>query len=235
MSLNNCAAITANILDRVGHSVFKLRTSPDFIDFLPFALYACDDDGHILWFNKRAAELWGRKPDLTGDGEKFCGSYKVFFQGRLTPHDEAPMAQVLRTGIPVLGVTGKIERPDGSSIWATVNIQPVEDGAGNVIGAINCFNETTAAHEASDELEDFFENAAIALHLVSREGKIVRANRAELQMLGYSPEEYIGKSITDFHVDGPTIDDILKRLLRQEPIYQYPPGCAPRTAQLRML
>src|SRR6185312_500563 len=63
---------------------------------------------------------------------------------------------------------------------------------------------------------------AIALHLVSREGKIVRANRAELQMLGYSPEEYIGKSITDFHVDGPTIDDILKRLLRQEPIYQYP-------------
>lgn len=37
---------------------------------------------------------------------------------------------------------------------------------------------------------------------------ICRANRQELDFLGYSPEEYIGKSIIDFHADGEVIAGI---------------------------
>ena len=59
------------------------------------------------------------------------------------------------------------------------------------------------------------------MHLVSRDGIIVRANKAELALLGYSPDEYIGHSIVDFHADRPVIDDILDRLLRGEPINRY--------------
>ena len=39
------------------------------------------------------------------------------------------------------------------------------------------------------DLEDFFENGAIALHLVAADGKILKANKAELEFLGYAPEE----------------------------------------------
>ncbi|MFN2426792.1 MAG: PAS domain-containing protein, partial [Candidatus Binatia bacterium] len=42
------------------------------------------------------------------------------------------------------------------------------------------------------ELSAFFETAAVALHRVSRDGTILWANNAELKMLGYSADEYIG-------------------------------------------
>jgi PAS domain S-box-containing protein len=63
-----------------------------------------------------------------------------------------------------------------------------------------------------EALEDFFDNAAIPLHWVGSDGTILRANRAELELLGYSPEEYVGRNIAEFHVDPPVIAEILKRL-----------------------
>ena len=31
---------------------------------LPVAAYTCDADGCLTFFNERAAELWGRRPNL---------------------------------------------------------------------------------------------------------------------------------------------------------------------------
>ena len=61
-------------------------------------------------------------------------------------------------------------------------------------------------------LADFFENAAVGLHWVGPDGTILRANRAELEMLGYSKEDYVGHHIAEFHVDRPIIEDILTKL-----------------------
>src|SRR5688572_13311021 len=72
------------------------------------------------------------------------------------------------------------------------------------------------------DLEDFFDNATVGLHIVSGDGRILKANRAELQMLGYAPEDYIGKPICGFHVDQPVIEDILARLARGEKLDGYP-------------
>jgi PAS domain S-box-containing protein len=71
--------------------------------------------------------------------------------------------------------------------------------------------EETAKLAVAD-LEDILENAAIAIHRVDRDGIIRWANRAELELLGYEPHEYIGRHIAEFHVDQPVIDDILTRL-----------------------
>src|SRR5262249_36382016 len=114
-----------------------LDAPPEALDQLPLAIYACDRDGRILWFNAHAAELWGRSPCTSGQGEKYCGSHKLYLGGRQVAGDESPMALVLRTGTPVRGIEGKLERPDGSSIWACVHIEPVEDEDGTVVGAVN--------------------------------------------------------------------------------------------------
>ena len=73
----------------------------------------------------------------------------------------------------------------------------------------------------STAIEDFFEHGVVGLHLVSSDGLILRANRAELAMLGYSADEYVGRSITEFHVDAPVIADILARLGRGETLDKY--------------
>src|SRR6185437_5299995 len=74
------------------------------------------------------------------------------------------------------------------------------------------------------ELRDFVENATVGLHWVGADGTILWANRAELVMLGYAKEEYVGRNIVEFHVDRPVIDDILRRLLNKEEIR----GCEAR-------
>ncbi|SFQ07351.1 PAS domain S-box-containing protein [Mesorhizobium sp. NFR06] len=71
------------------------------------------------------------------------------------------------------------------------------------------------------EYEDFFENAAVALHLLANDGTILRANRAELDLLGYAAREYIGRNIREFHADPAVSDDILNRLSRHEPLQNY--------------
>jgi diguanylate cyclase (GGDEF)-like protein/PAS domain S-box-containing protein len=67
-----------------------------------------------------------------------------------------------------------------------------------------------ALRHSREELDDFFENAAIALHWVGRDGTILRANRAELEMLGYTLEEYLGRNVAEFHAD----KDVMAHLLR---------------------
>lgn len=73
-----------------------------------------------------------------------------------------------------------------------------------------------------EELEDFFANAAVALHVVAADGTIVRANQAELDLLGYRREEYLGRNLAEFHADDDTIEIILARLSGGETLDKYP-------------
>ena len=76
-----------------------------------------------------------------------------------------------------------------------------------------------ALRDTQQELVDFFENAAEGLHWVGPDGTILWANRAELDMLGYSEEEYVGHHIAEFHADQDAIEDMLARLARNETLY----------------
>jgi PAS domain S-box-containing protein len=63
---------------------------------------------------------------------------------------------------------------------------------------------------------DFLDNAPVAIHGLDAGGTIVWANRTELDMLGYSADEYIGQPIARFHVDRDVLTDMLERLARGE-------------------
>ena len=79
-----------------------------------------------------------------------------------------------------------------------------------------------AALEKRDrEQRNFLENAAVAMHWVGEDGTILWANRAELELLGYTAEDYIGRNIAAFHMDEPVIRDILKRLKGNEELRGY--------------
>ena len=96
---------------------------------------------------------------------------------------------------------------------------------GTVAGNFGQFLERKTAEEqvrqSERELADFFENATVGLHWVGSDGIILRANRAELALLGYSREEYVGRPIADFHADEDVICDILNRLKAGEELHEY--------------
>jgi PAS domain S-box-containing protein len=70
--------------------------------------------------------------------------------------------------------------------------------------------------ESQAHLADFFDNAPVGLQWIGPDGAILRANRAELALLGYAPDEYVGRPLRDFYVDQPVIDELLARLARNE-------------------
>jgi PAS domain S-box-containing protein len=71
------------------------------------------------------------------------------------------------------------------------------------------------------ELTDFIENAVVPMHWVTSDGQIAWANQAELDLLGYAKEEYIGRSIVEFHADRPVIDELLRQLSNNETVQNY--------------
>jgi PAS domain S-box-containing protein len=74
---------------------------------------------------------------------------------------------------------------------------------------------------AKEDLEEFLDNAVLGIHRVDKNGIIRWANPAELELLGYAREEYVGQPIAKFHVDEHVIADILARLSRGETLHDY--------------
>jgi len=106
---------------------------------------------------------------------------------------------------------------------------PIRDDDGSVMGAVLVFRDVAgrrdaerALSESERDLADFFENATVGLHWVGADGTILRANRAELEMLGYDRGEYVGRQIAEFHADEAVIRDILRRLRAGEALRDHP-------------
>ncbi len=125
-------------------------------DLGPVAVYSCDASGVIQEFNRRAVELWGCEPESGDTDKRFCGSFKLFRpDGCFMPHEQCPMAEVIAgTLAQACDAEVLIERPDGSRITVVVNIRPLKNERGDIIGAINCFYDITARKEMEDSLRD---------------------------------------------------------------------------------
>jgi PAS domain S-box-containing protein len=68
---------------------------------------------------------------------------------------------------------------------------------------------------------DFLENAVEGFHRMGPDGTIMAANQAELDLLGYARDEYVGHRIADFLVDPYTAADVLARLKDHETLRDY--------------
>ena len=171
-------------------------------EFSPAAVYCVDASGVIQDFNRCAAELWGRSPELGDTDERFCGSDQMFRpDGSFMPHDECPMAQVVAGKVSeVTNGEVVILRPDGSRITLIVNIRPLRGSRGEIVGAINCFYDITERsrmeqllkHQA-DTLADMNRRKDEFLAMLSHEllnplAPIMHVVQA-VEKLGASPEQ----------------------------------------------
>jgi PAS domain S-box-containing protein len=97
------------------------------------------------------------------------------------------------------------------------------------------WHELQALRRSETVLRDFIETATIGLHWVGADGTVLWANQAELDLLGYAREEYIGRNITDIHADAPVIEEILARLSRGEKLCDFPARLRHRDGSIRQV
>jgi PAS domain S-box-containing protein len=163
---------------------------------LPAAAYVCDVAGLIVRYNQKAVELWGRTPKLGDAADRYCGSWRLHrAEGGLLPHPDCPMADVLRTGVPVRDQEVVIERPDGSRITASVNIVALHDSTGAIAGAVNCFQDVTerkrteeAVRAREQQSRELLEALPAAVYTTDAAGRITSYNQAAVALWGRKPE-----------------------------------------------
>lgn len=200
------------------------------LEAMPVPAFLCDTHGLIVTCNAGAKEWWGGRMQAGMRGETFLRPTPSWRHGGsgVAPL-ETPLALARRSDAVVRDVEVVVETALGDQRWALASVVPLTDGC----DATQAFLCRFSIIQPQDDMEDLFENGAVGLHFVAPDGTILRANRAELELLGYRRDEYVGHNIGEFHADQDVLADILGRLQAGEAIDKHPARLVARDGQIR--
>jgi PAS domain S-box-containing protein len=152
-------------------------------------VYGCDSSGRLTYYNKQASVLWGCSPDLQNPSTRLCGAHKAYrMGGEPLPPSEGAVAMALGSGEPVYGNRLILERPDGSRLIVTENVELLVDDRGNA-GAVCCLSEEGAAASANFmDLHEVLQALPVAVYTTDAEGYITYYNEAAAALAGRTPE-----------------------------------------------
>jgi PAS domain S-box-containing protein len=218
----------------------SLEHLEDFFEFAPIGMHVTDSRGAIQRANIAELEILG----FFGHADELVGRPQTSLFV-----DESVGAQLCARaarGEVVNNFLTAMKARDGSEarVIVDVNARRADDGA---VLATRWFVRpevplelpTPRAVELSDDvavkiakmspaekaqwfdvLNDFFDNAPVGVHFVGLNGVMMRANRAEVALLGYSddPGAYIGRHVRHIHHETAVVESLLQRLIEGIPV-----------------
>ena len=124
----------------------------ELIEHLPVGVYLCDEQGILVAYNRKAAEIWGENPVLGDNQAKFCGAHKLLTpEGVYVPHDQTPLARILITQQPITNFRAIVERQDGSRVPVLANVIPLHDDTGLMVGFMNAVQDQRFQERLEEE------------------------------------------------------------------------------------
>ena len=164
------------------------------------AIFITDKEGIILYINPAfektygysPKEALGKTPRILKSGKEHQSMYEHFWN------------TLLNKNVVDLDIINKTKDGRFLTIKATAN--PILNKEGVIIGFLSIQSDITdkiKTHkklvEAEKNYRDIVDNSPDMIHSVDKEGFIVFANKKECEILGYKPDEIIGKNIYDIY------------------------------------
>jgi two-component system, cell cycle sensor histidine kinase and response regulator CckA len=212
-------SIASDITERIKAEVARRESEQRlsaFIDFLPDATLAIDENKRIIIWNRAIEEMTGiPAEEMIGKGDY---AYTIPFYGVARPQlmdlfwesnseiaSKYPLLKregenfVIEVFCPAL-YNGK-----GAFVWAKA--APLHDSEGRLIGAIECIRDITERKQAEEELQesqrrlsDIIEFMPDATLVIDKDGKVIAWNRMIEAMTGVKKEDMLGKGNYEYAI-----------------------------------
>ncbi|MDJ0767011.1 MAG: PAS domain S-box protein, partial [Myxococcota bacterium] len=173
------------------------------LDSIPDPVMVMDVEYRIVAMNQAARANLG-DVDLQ-DGTACCHEVS---QHRSTPcgasTGDCPLDQVVKTG-SVVQRTRVHTNPDGAPIMAELYAAPIKDGEGNVTHVVEIRRDRPTAsvdeaalRESEKRFRSLTESTSDWIWQVDANGEYTYVSPRSVEMLGYEPQEFIGRTAFDF-------------------------------------
>lgn len=198
-------ALLHTLLDHVPEGITIVGGPPDY---------------PVIASSRMAFEQLQRSQPLTSGkpAEGSANPVKFYHLDGKTParQEELPLFRASRLGEVVRDEHWILERGDGSRITCTMNVVPIRDDAGKLIGAINCWRDISAREEEAARLREAITLANVVsaatqaiIFMKDAAGRFTAVNPSCLQLIGRPETEVLGKTVLDLFGDTPGTREIV--------------------------
>ena len=158
----------------------------------PDPVFVSDLEGKILQTNDAVSELLGFRRD-----EVLEQSLSRFISEDETREFTAALREVVEHGVTRNAVLNP-RSATGEVIPTSLNASALRDADGNVIGAIGVLRDMRELDKARAYAESLIENAPDPVFVSDLQGKILTANEAVSELLGFRRDEVLEQSLSRF-------------------------------------
>ncbi len=191
-------ALVQNITARRQNELALMESENRFrqlAELSPAFIWSADKAGTITYMSRRWQDLVGGEhsaPLTLNDSVVHPDDREAVHQA---------WTQSLSTGEP-LWVQARFRRHDGEYIWHSVRAEPTRNAAGAVTGWLGATTDVHASMlDAQERQKDHDRLWRISQELMlvrNRAGTILSVNPSAKRLLGWDPEEMVGKTVFDF-------------------------------------
>jgi PAS domain S-box-containing protein len=171
----------------------KARTyAESLIENAPDPVFVSDLEGKILQTNDAVSALLGFRRD-----EVVEQSLSRFISEEETREFTEALKEVVERGV-TRDAKLNPRSATGEIIPTSLNASALRDGDGNVIGAIGVLRDMRELDKARAYAESLIKNAPDPVFVSDLEGKILEANDAVSELLGFRRDEVLEQSVSRF-------------------------------------
>lgn len=164
-----------------------------------------DAQAHIVEFNPAATRILGLTEDQLAGRQSTDPRWQAIHEdGSPFPGEDHPAMHTLRTGKPARDVVMGVRKPDGSTAWISINVDPLFEPTGAVAGVVCSFADITRRKEADRQLEmqrrlnqRIFDTAPIGLAIYGDDGRCWAANETMAGHVGATIPQVLALNYND--------------------------------------